>query len=124
MTNKIQVSAVVSAVVPGTRTYAMACEDNLDVNDYANQVIVQRFVHTHKDNSAHRFAIVELSQPHSGSPTAQLQTGYILQAFDTFNSGFALSSYIDQTKTYHTYIVTIQGPTAVNPTIKVVSNIS
>jgi hypothetical protein len=124
MTNKIQVSAVVSAVVPGTRTYAMACEENLDVNDYANQVIVQRFVHTHKDDTLYRLAIVELSQPHTGSPVAQVQSGDILQAFDTFSAGFMLSSSIDQTKTYHTYIVTIQGPAAVNPTIKVVSNIS
>ena len=124
MTNKIQVSAVVSAVVPGTRTYAMACEENLDVNDYANQVIVQRFVHTHKDDTLYRLAIVELSQPHTGSPVAQVQSGDILQAFDAFSAGFRLSSSIDQTKTYHTYIVTIQGPAAVNPTIKVVSNIS
>lgn len=124
MTNKIQVSAVVSAVVPGTRTYAMACEENLDVNDYANQVIVQRFVQTHKDNPAHRLAIVELSPPHTGSPAAQAQSGNILQVFDTFNDGFGLSSSVDPSATYHNYIVTIQGPTAVNPTIKVVSNIS
>lgn len=124
MTNKIRVNVNVSAVVPDTHTYAMACQENLDINDYANQMIVQGFVQTHKDNPAHRLAIVKLSPPHTSTPAVQSQSGDILQAFDTFSEGFVVSSSIDPSTTYYTYIVTIQGPTAVNPTIKVVSNIS
>lgn len=126
MTVKLNVSTKVSAEVPGTRTFAFACEESLDLSVYANQVTVQQFLQTRKDTPLHKYAIVEMltgsGTQHAGSDGVSLNCT-LLQAFDTFTDG-NLSSSLDGGVSYNVYIVTLQSPDALNPTIKVVSVVS
>ena len=125
MTVKLNVSTQVSAEVPGTRTFAFACNELLDVSVYSNQVTVQQFLQTRKDTPSYKYAIVEMlngsGNQHAGGNGVSLNCT-LLQAFDTFADGI-LSSSLDS-GVYNVYIVTLQSPNAFNPTIKVVSVVS
>lgn len=127
MTTKLNVSTKVSAEVPGTRTFAFACNELLDVSVYANQVTVQQFLQTRKDTSLYKYAIVEMlngsGTQHAGGNSVSLNCT-LLQAFDTFVDNTPLSASLNQGDSYNVYIVTLQSPNALNPTIKVVSVVS
>lgn len=116
MTTILTVSLPVTVDVPGASTYAVACKEVLDLNDYANQVIVQQFVQTKRDVLAYAHSVVEL-QP---TGVAQTVSGVLLQAFDDFDNTFP-SSNLSASEGYTVYVVTYQSPDAKNPTIKVVS---
>lgn len=127
MTTKLNVSTKVSAEVPGTRTFAFACNELLDVSVYANQVTVQQFLQTRKDTSLYKYAIVEMlngsGTQHAGGNSVLLNCT-LLQAFDTFADNTSLSASLNSGDSYNVYIVTLQSPNALNPTIKVVSVVS
>lgn len=119
-TREIRVSIDVNATVANTRTYALACKTEIDLADYANQVIVQKFFQQYKDNASYRLALVELKDPagelHSGDGSRSM-SGTIIQVFESFGSGTITSDF----STYTVYVITFQSPDARNPTIKVVS---
>lgn len=123
MTEKLDVSVTVRAEVPGTRTFAVACEQDLSMADYENQLVVQRFVRDHMDDPAYRLSVVEMSPPHTGDNTMQQLRCSLLQAFSTFSDTHPQREAIDNSKTYPVYVVTFQSIDAKNPTIKVVSKI-
>ena len=122
MTSQIDVSVDVTAEVPDSRTFTLACKETLDVNDYANQMIVQNFCQQYKDDTNYRFAVVELKyngNTHTGNNISLPMSGTLYQIFDSFNSGTLTN---DDFSTYTVYAITYQSPDARNPTIKVVSS--
>lgn len=118
MTTILTVSLPVTSYVLGTRTYAVACKEVLDLNDYANQVIVQQFVQPKRDDLVFAHSVVELEP--TGIVGNQTVSGVLLQAFDTFDDTVP-SPNLSMSEVYTVYVVTYQSPDARNPTIKVVS---
>lgn len=116
MTTILTVSLPVTSYVLGTRTYAVACKEVLDLNDYANQVIVQQFVQPKRDDPVFAHSVVELVGDVSSL------SGVLLQAFDTFDNTNP-SPNLSMSEVYTVYVVTYQSPDARNPTIKVVSKL-
>lgn len=122
MTSQINVDVHVTAVVPNSRTFALACIERLDVNDYANQMSLQNFCQQYKDDTNYRFAVVELKyngNTHTGNNISLPMSGTLYQIFDSFNSVKLIN---DNFSTYTVYVITYQSPDARNPTIKVVSS--
>ena len=110
MTNKLEVSVDVNAEFSNTRTFAVACEQILNVDEYENQMVVQQFVQARMDNPVYRLSVVELSPP---------QQTNLLQVFSTFDDDTRYA--VTDGATYTVYFVTFQSIDANNPTIKVVS---
>lgn len=117
MTTILNVSLPVTVNVLGARTYAMACKEVLDLNDYANQVIVQQFVQPKRDDPVFAHSVVELLP--AAFVGTQTVSGVLLQGFDTFGDITPSPNIPDNS--YTVYVVTFQSPDAKNPTIKVVS---
>lgn len=120
MTTILTVSLSVTVDVSGASTYAVACKQALDLNDYANQVIVQQFVQTKRDDPVYAHSVVELRPTGVASVGTQTVSGVLLQAFDNFQEN-TLSPNLSMSEGYTVYVVTYQSPDAKNPTIKVVS---
>lgn len=118
MTTILNVSLPVTVNVLGARTYAMACKEVLDLNDYANQVIVQQFVQPKRDDPVFAHSVVELVGDVSVDIPSTLR-GVLLQGFTTFGDITPSPNLPDSS--YTVYVVTYQSPDATNPTIKVVS---
>lgn len=118
MTTILTVSLPVTVDVSGASTYAVACKQVLDLNDYANQVIVQQFVQPKRDVTAFAHSVVKLRP----TDDAQTVSGVLLQAFDTFDNTNP-SPNLSTNEDYTVYVVTYQSPDAKNPTIKVVSKL-
>lgn len=126
--DSIQVTVDIQADVPHSRSYAVAFHTFYDLNEYTNVMDIQTFVLQNKDSSYMKWSIVELStsanvlRRHPGGSTEVQMNGVLLQAFQDLSS--PQLSIIDHANTYYVYIVTIQGPSAVNQTIKVTSYIT
>lgn len=121
MTTILTVSLSVTVDVSGASTYAVACKQALDLNDYANQVIVQQFVQPKRDDPVYAHSVVKLTRPTDvASVGTQTVSGVLLQAFNNFQQN-TLSPNLSMSEGYTVYVVTYQSPDAKNPTIKVVS---
>jgi hypothetical protein len=93
-----------------------------DINQYANVMDIQTFVYEHRNDINNKFAIVELfnaKSKHLGDGSENLD-GILLQSFKDLITPTPRNILKNiPIPIVHIYIVTFQGATGVNQTVKV-----
>lgn len=127
MSRHLQINTTIHAVIPDTRTYAVAFDTDYDISEYNGNVMdIQTFVETRRHfPDENKWALVELlkdgGDKHAGTGAESL-SGVLLQSFPTVDVD-ATRNILEELKTYYVYIVTFQGVGGVNQTIKVVDRV-